>query len=117
QLYEQKKYSEAMRAWQIAAAQDNASAQTKLGVMYANGFGVATDHKEAITWFLKAAGQNYAPAQYYMGRATQDGERRDYAGALSWYRRAAEQNYAPAKHAVGNMYFNGFGMKRDYEAA
>ncbi len=40
----------------------DASAQTKVGVMYLKGEGVSRDYKEAVRWFGKAAVQGDAEA-------------------------------------------------------
>ena len=49
------------------AEQGDAEAQYNLGVMYANGQGVAQDDKEAVKWWRKAAQQEYGPAQWILG--------------------------------------------------
>ena len=57
------------------AAQGNAVAQTRLGVMYENGQGVPQDYDKAVKWYRLAATQGYATAQinlagmYVNGRA------------------------------------------------
>ncbi|MFZ3209270.1 MAG: SEL1-like repeat protein [Geobacteraceae bacterium] len=35
----------------------------RLGVMYANGYGVEKDKKEAIKWYKKAAFKGFVPAK------------------------------------------------------
>ncbi|HIF93894.1 MAG TPA: sel1 repeat family protein [Myxococcales bacterium] len=47
-----------------AAEQGDADAQNNLGVMYANGYGVAENYAEAVKWYRKAAEQGDASAQY-----------------------------------------------------
>jgi TPR repeat protein len=50
-----------------AADQGNARAQFNLGVLYANGQGVAQDYAEAARWYRKAADQGHADAQNNLG--------------------------------------------------
>ena len=46
------------------AEQGNASAQSNLGFMYANGEGVPEDDATAVMWYTKAAEQGDAEAQF-----------------------------------------------------
>jgi TPR repeat protein len=55
--------AEAVRLYTLAAEQGYAGAQTNLGVMYANGEGVARDRDRAIVWFRRAAAQGDRIAQ------------------------------------------------------
>ncbi|MGL5225819.1 MAG: tetratricopeptide repeat protein [Aeromonas sp.] len=52
---------------QHAAEQGNAAAQFNLGVMYAEGQGVAQDYQQAVAWYQKAAAQGNASAQFNLG--------------------------------------------------
>ena len=65
----------------IKAEQGDAEAQNNLGVMYANGNGVAQDDKQAAFWFRKAADQGEAMAQFNIGRMYFNGTvlQQDYA--------------------------------------
>jgi TPR repeat protein len=47
-----------------AAEQGNVLAQTNLGIMYAEGHGVAKNYAEAAKWYRLAAGKGSADAQY-----------------------------------------------------
>ena len=46
-----------------AAHQGDTSAQCNLGLMYANGRGVAKDFEQAVFWYRKAAEQGNVNAQ------------------------------------------------------
>ncbi|RWQ30191.1 MAG: sel1 repeat family protein, partial [Mesorhizobium sp.] len=46
---------------------NNPVAQYNLGPMYADGEGVVEDDGEAVRWYRRAAGQDYAPSQYQLG--------------------------------------------------
>ncbi len=49
------------------AAQGNAKAQSYLGLMYYDGWGVPQDYAEAVKWWRKAAEQGYGEAQFNLG--------------------------------------------------
>ena len=38
----------------------------------------------------------------------------DYAQALAWYRKAVEQGEARAQEDLGDLYYKGRGVPRDY---
>lgn len=88
-------------------AQDgDATSEYYLGLMHANGQGVAKDETKAAQWYEKSAVQGYAKAQnrlgdaYYHGR----GVAVDYPKARDWYRKAAVQGLAIAQRNLGESY-------------
>ena len=82
-----------------------ADAQYNLGIMYAEGKGIAKDEAQAVAWFRKAAEQGYAPAQFNLGvmYAEGIGIAKDETQAVAWSRKAAEQGYAPAQEALRQL--------------
>ena len=95
-------------------AQD-AEAQYKLGLTYLNGQGVARDLEKAKALLWEAAEQDYAPAEYGLGRLYYSA--RDHGHAWQLYQLAADQGFAPAQTALGQMNWGGVGMaKNDAEA-
>ena len=50
-----------------SAEQGIARAQTNLGLMYAQGKGVAQDYKTAVKWYTRAAEQENASGQTNLG--------------------------------------------------
>jgi uncharacterized protein len=105
--------------WRTNAAQGNADAQFKLGVLYNNGAGVIQDDVEALKLFQLAAAQGNAGAQYSLGVMFENGigVRQDYAEAVKWYRLAAEQGLAVAQYNLGAVYSTGRGVRQDYTLA
>jgi TPR repeat protein len=101
------------------AVEGNAAAQRMLGLMYAEGEGVAEDDVSAVTWFIKAAEQGDAAAQRMLGLmyARGEGVAEDDASAVIWSRRAAEQGDAVAQLNLGAMFFIGEGVPKDDAAA
>lgn len=88
-------------------------------MMYYFGHGIPKDYKEAVKWFLKAAEQGHAAAQfglgtmYYFGHGVPE----DYKEAVKWHRLAAEQGHFGAQHDLGMMYAFGKGVPKDYVQA
>jgi len=101
-----------------AAEQGDASAQFRLGGMFAQGEEVAENLVEAATWTRQAAEQGLARAQLRLGHMYHVGEGvpEDYREAATWYRKAAEQGDAEAQIALGRMYFIGRGVPKDDRA-
>ena len=84
-------YATALREWKPLAEQGNVRAQSNLGVMYADGRGVAQNDTEAVRWYRLAAEQGVPLAQsnlstmYYLG----EGVTQDYVTAHMWANIAA----------------------------
>ena len=76
-------------------------------------------YTDAQTYFLLAAEEGNAPAQYYLGEMYYRGKGvdQDYSEAVRWYRLAAEQGDEKAQNRLGDMYQNGYGVNRDLTEA
>jgi len=71
-----------------------------MGAMYSMGQGVPKDNGEAVKWFLKAADQELAEAQYDLGvmYSIGQGVPKDYVQAYMWFDLAGEQGYLEAQN-------------------
>ena len=109
-------FATALNEWKPLAGQGDADAQTNLGLMYQNGWGVPQDDKEAVYWYKLAAEQGDAKAQYNLGVMYDVGEGvpQDDKEAVRWYTLAAEQEHAKAQYNLGVMYALGEGVIKDY---
>ena len=89
----ERDYATALRLFQPLADQGDASAQFKVGSMYAFGEGVPRNFTEAGEWFRRAADQGHAAAQFNLGAMYAEGLglAQDYQEAARWYRKAADQ--------------------------
>ena len=67
EAYTKGNYKTALKEWLPISEQGDAEAQFNLAGMYAKGYGVMIDDKEAIYWYKKSAEQGYAKAQYNLG--------------------------------------------------
>ena len=117
-----KNDTEAVKWYRLAAEQGHEEAQYRLGMMYADGRGVAKNETEAVQWFRRSAEQGYKMAENALGNmyansALDKAKAQDEAGAVEQYRLAAEQGNAEAQFNLGVMYANGQGVaKNDTEA-
>jgi TPR repeat protein len=108
-------YETALTEWSPLAEQGDANSQFGLGLLYANGWGVAQDDATALQWYERAAGQGHGEARYNIGVMYQNGwgvEQSD-ADALKWMLAAAETGFAAAHRALGDMYEGGIGVDAD----
>ena len=90
-------------------------AQCELGLIYAEGRGVAGDDARAVHWFWKAAEQGHIAAQYNLGIMHQEGRgtpKNDVA-AVQWHQKAAEQGHVEALCSLGRLYQAGGGVPKD----
>lgn len=86
----------------------NAFAQSALGRLYSEGWGVKKDNAEARKWLQRAVDQDDAAAQCSLGFMYTVGEGviKDYAEAVKYSRRAANQGDARAQINLGLLYEN-----------
>lgn len=86
-----------------------------MGLSYAYGLNHKKDLGKAATWFRKAAEQNYAPAQSWLGFFYEKGHgvKADAAEAVKWFRKSADQNNADGLFHMGRVYENGIGVTKD----
>lgn len=99
-------YSQAIKIWTPLAEQNNLLAQSNLGVLYENGWGVSKDYKKALYWYEKAAEKGQSEAQHNLASLFQQGHgtKQDLNTAAYWYEKAAEQNYGDSQLMLGLMY-------------
>ena len=88
-----------------AAESGQAKAQYNLGLMFANGVGVAQDFEQALFWYQKSAQQGFSPAQYILAGkyANGQGVARDLRQALNWYLKASDKGNSRALFKLGQM--------------
>lgn len=99
-----------------AAADGNAKAQFKLGMLYANGDEVDLSYSKAADLIMAAAESGLLEAQSTMGwlYANGYGVQQDDESAGYWYLQAANQGSAKDEFVLGTMYrFGQLGSRRD----
>jgi len=115
-----KNLTEALRWFNAAAQQRNASAEEYLGVMYQGGLGVPQNYEQAAQWYLKAAGQGSLFAPVFLGELYESGKGvpQSYAEAAKWYLKAANNgNSARGQWHLGLLYYQGNGVPQNLDEA
>ena len=107
--------AENLRTLRAQGAQGNATAQTKLGLLYDFGWGVPQDSVQARAWYEKAAAQGYEWGQVRLGMLYDNGRgaRQDSVQARQWYQKAAAQGNMLAQSQLGLLYAEGRGVPKD----
>ncbi|MGE0421750.1 MAG: tetratricopeptide repeat protein [Reyranellaceae bacterium] len=111
-------YLSAAKAGHLAAA-------VRYGAMLLEGRGVSRDRARAEFWLRHAADHGYPEAALLMGdlfgqiAMSHTGRQQDEAArsAATWYLRAAEAGVPMAQAKLGNCFFAGAGVTRDFVAA
>lgn len=119
EAYKNRNYLYAFDEFKPLALGGDAAAQYRLGVMYANGQGVAKDEQQAAAWYLKAAVQDDSRAQFAIAEMYNKGQGvpLNKKQAATWYIEAADHGYPKAQYTVGLMYAKGEGVPQDYVIA
>ncbi|MBC6428632.1 MAG: sel1 repeat family protein, partial [Cellvibrionales bacterium] len=128
-------YTQVVRLYQAAVAQDYAPAQNALGLLTENGEGITGTAAErrtaALRLYRRANLQGHADGSYNLGRLHATGvcettlnedtvvrnttctTKPNYAEAFLRYRQAAAQKHPAAQTALGLLYANGQGTTKD----
>jgi TPR repeat protein len=103
--YGAKDYAQAMLWWRKSADMGDAEAQSSVGWMYLNGFGVSRDYSQAMLWFKKAADQGNAIAENNVGSLYRNGfgVPKDNNNARYWFLLAAAQGEPNAKASLDQL--------------
>ena len=117
--YAMHDYPRAIELLTPLADRGDAVAQTKLGLIYTRGEGVARDDVAALGWLTRAAEQDQSEAQFELGVMYRDGLGTPANGALAmhWFERATERGVPHAFNAIGEMYLGHQDVAQDYAAA
>lgn len=77
------------------------------------------DESKSSKWYLKAAEQGHADAQYAIGQAYSDGKgvEKDAEKGFQWYMKAAKQDHGGAFPAIAGAYERGEGVAQSWEEA
>jgi len=95
------------------AEKGDAEAQFAVATMYDLGVDVPRNYAESGKWYLKAANQGLAEAQFKLGvRYFEFGRqaKENYTTAFSWFFKAGNQGIAAAQFNIGLMYQQGRGV-------
>ncbi|KAG0376456.1 hypothetical protein BGX24_007718 [Mortierella sp. AD032] len=102
-------------ATELRARLGDRDAQFALGELYDHGLGAVQSASQAFEWYKKAAGQGLVVTERVEGlRPTYLS---DDSFAANWFQKAAVQGHATAQYNLGNMYYTGQEVKKDYSKA
>ncbi|MGK0190536.1 MAG: TPR repeat protein [Verrucomicrobiales bacterium] len=110
-----KDISQAVKAYQQAAAGGNPVGLFRLGNCYENGFGIGKDQTKAAENFQKSGQAGYAEAQHRMGIRYVSGQGvvKDQVAAAAWLKLGATQGYAPCQRDLAEIYETSLGEMRN----
>ncbi len=119
ELYNAKKYDEAMPYLWNAAKEGDPLGLFILACCYDSGAGVPMNPSLAAQCYREAAEKGYAPAQHNLSIDYREGcgVTTDYQAALYWAQESAKQDYPPAHNDMGIHYEHGLGVEQDYLSA
>jgi TPR repeat protein len=98
-----------------AAKQEHAKAQYELSVIYSEKSLDKIDYEQHLYWLKKAVQNNYDKAIHNL--ATIAANVKKYPTAIGLFKQAVRLNYAPSQLALGNMYYYGIGLDKNYSKA
>lgn len=117
----------AIKYYKAAAAAGRKEGMLDLGAAYMDGRGVERDPEEALRWYRKGFDPDDGNSCWVLGCVY----RYDYLDkkevpvedtdrireALNFFRRGAEFCNSDCLYELGELYFNGIGVRQDYEQA
>ena len=114
-------YSQAVKMYQRAIANNNPAAYNSLGLCYGYGagLGVAKDYKKEYELQLKAAelglpiAMKNVACKYLAGEGVEKNEKK----YLEWIKRSAECGNADAQCSIGSDYYTGTVVEKDMQQA
>ena len=94
--------------YHLVAYFGNAKAESGLGQMYENGYGVGRDIKEALFWYKKAAEQGDLYAQLSLAQIYHKGMgvKKNIEEAIHWYEKAALNGDKQVKWQLAKIYMD-----------
>lgn len=115
EAFNSAEYDVALAEWQVLADEGNSEGQFGMGLLHANGFGVALDDAEALKWYSLAADQGHAEAMCHIAvmHANGWGVPQSDTEAFRWYSLAAEEGVTTAQIGLARMLSDGYFENQD----
>ena len=116
---------QARQLYEEALSNGCVDANIALGDYYRDGVGVDRDYVKALEYYSTFLNEESALESdddvyvrigklYFTGIAGID---RDYQEAINWYNKGRDAGKTTSITELGNMYYSGYGVKRDYNTA
>ena len=112
--------NECLNKWILVETMQKVNPALNLAFSHAMGINFSgADNDLAFTWLKKAAEQNHAEANYWLGICYRDGIGTECNNELSFecYKKAAEQGYEDAYYWLALCYHEGKGIEQSDELA
>ncbi|MEI7967567.1 MAG: tetratricopeptide repeat protein [Betaproteobacteria bacterium] len=108
-------FEEALKWWRFAASRGYTPAMNNIGLLYANGHGVAQAYEEAFKWWMRAAERGDGWAMNAVGDMYENGQGapKSYELAMTWYREAAREGDSLGMWNVAHLLEEGLGTDRN----
>ncbi len=102
----------------IASEKDDTDAESLLGMMFLNGWGVSPSAKEGVD-LLKKAAKESPVAQCNLGALYFEGKlvNQSYQEAAKWFEKSANQGLAAGQYSLGFLYDLGKGFSQSKSIA
>lgn len=114
------KAKKAAKYFAQAVKKEHAPSKYRLGQFYIDGYGVKMNTERGSELIHQAANQDVAAAQYYLAKRYKSGTSflpQDTRLAIFYYELAARQGHSNAQNDLGNIYYNGKLVTKDYDKA
>ena len=113
QAYQKGDFQAALAIWRPLAESGHAVAQYNLGLMHAEGRGLAQNRELAIGWLDKAAAQGVPEAAFNLAGLHLASTKPDYAATRRLLGIAADAGLDRAQHSLAKLYEYGLGGPKD----
>lgn len=117
--YENQDYRKCKQILEHLADLGHPKSQYYLGLMNERGHGMKRSARRAFKWFLKAANNDYGPAQSALFDIYKDGKgvKSNTKEAIRWCSSAADKMLDDAMHNMGINYMEGYGVQKNMHEA
>ncbi|KAJ3381871.1 hypothetical protein HDU92_005090 [Lobulomyces angularis] len=117
-FFNDQKYTEAVKIFEVASKLGSSSAQYHLGFCYFNGLGVEKDYNKAYNYFLEAS-ICYPESSFYLGLLLYNGTgvQKNYGESFKHFKIAAESGNAYANCYLGQCCYYGNGTEKNFKEA
>jgi TPR repeat protein len=123
--FDQEKYKDARKLLSVAAGEGCQDARAYLGEIYYQGYDVKKNNERALTYFKAAASQGHKGAKVrldeiisgYTSLGVFNFKQKNYKEARKWFSKAAYEDCPRAQAYLGEMYFQGQGVPKNFFGA
>lgn len=112
--------AEAVHYYKLSADQKCASGLLNYGRALIQGIGIKKDEKLGLHYVNAAAGQDYGPAQLFLGNLYFDGTdhiKKNHIMSARYFKLAADKGIKSAQNSIAFMLLNGDGIDKNEEQA